>query len=319
MQELVSLITQYGLALVFFNVLLEQLGVPIPAIPALVVAGALAASGKLSALEVFTVAMVACLIGDLIWFAAGRRYGHKVLRTLCRISLSPDFCVRQTETFYERWGVSTLVVAKFIPGLSTIAPPLAGAMRLSFGSFLIFSGIGAAVWAGVSIGAGLLFHTQIERAVQYLAEMGTVTLYFVGALFAAFIAIKWWERQRFYKTLRMARISVDELQRLMHLGENPVILDVRSEAARKLDARQIPGAHSVDMSEPDKKLAGLPKRAEIVVYCTCPNEATAARVARLLMDKGFKRVRPLTGGLDAWIAAGHAVEESVLSSGISSA
>jgi len=307
MQDLTGLIAQYGpqyvLAIVFANVLADQLGVPIPAIPVLVVAGALAAGGRLSALEVFGVAMLGGMLGDLVWFAAGRRYGHRVLKTLCAISLSPDSCVRQTESFYERWGVGMLVFAKFVPGLSTVAPPLAGAMRLGTGAFLIFNGIGSAVWAGLSIGAGLLFHTRITQALHHLTELGALALYLAATALAAFIAIKWWERQRFYKTLRMARISADELRRLVRLGDKPVILDVRSEAARKLDTRTIPGAHPVDVEQPDAHLSHLAPGAEIIVYCTCPNEATAARVARLLMDRGFKRVRPLTGGLDAWFEA----------------
>jgi len=308
MQQFIALTNQYGLLLVFVGVLLASLGIPIPAMPILIVAGALAADKTFSVFGIFAVAMFACLIGDIAWFAAGRYYGHRVMKMLCRISLSPDSCVRQTETFYERWGAKALLIAKFIPGLSTIAQPLAGAMRLPLQPFLAFDAVGAAIWIGISVGAGLLFRTQIDRAGQYLVGTGTVTLYLAGTLFLLFLAFKWWERQRFYKAMRMARISVAELQRLVHAGTRPVILDVRSGSARRMDARKIPGALQVDMTEPDKNLEHLPRDTEVVVYCSCPNEASAARVARLLMDRGFLRVRPLTGGLDAWLAGGHAAE-----------
>src|SRR5207245_7758208 len=193
------LIAEYGLALVFANVLLEQLGLPIPAVPALVVAGALAAEGVLSPLAVFGVAFVACMIGDAIWFLAGRRYGRRVMAFLCRVSLSPDSCVRQTEFRFERWGRLTLVLSKFIPGLSTIAPPLAGAMRLGWPSFLLLNGLGVVIWAGVVIGAGMAFHTEINEFIVRLEGLGTLTAEALGVLLGGYIALKWWERRRFYK------------------------------------------------------------------------------------------------------------------------
>src|SRR5882762_5049906 len=165
------LVTEYGLALVFANVLLEQLGLPIPAVPALIVAGAMAAEGELSPLAVFGVAFVACMIGDAVWFIAGRRYGRRVMAFLCRVSLSPDSCVRQTEFRFERWGRLTLVLSKFIPGLSTIAPPLAGAMRLGWPSFLLLNSLGVVIWAGVALGAGMAFHAQINEFIARLAGL----------------------------------------------------------------------------------------------------------------------------------------------------
>ena len=308
MQELLHLTERYGLLLSFAGVLLESLGVPLPAMPLLIVAGALCVQGSLWAPAAFALAVLACLLGDLVWFAAGRRYGQKVLKTLCRISISPDSCVRQTETFFSRWGARTLVVAKFIPGLSTIAPPLAGAMRIGLGPFLVYAALGAALWVGLSIGIGMLFHAQIALVGENLARIGSLALYLLAAAFVAFLAFKWWERQRFFKALRMARISVDELQRLMHGGARPVVLDVRSEASRQRDARRIPGARFVDLQAAETALADVDRSIEVIVYCTCPNEASAARVARVLKERGFQRVRPLAGGLDAWLAAGHGVD-----------
>jgi membrane protein DedA with SNARE-associated domain/rhodanese-related sulfurtransferase len=312
MQDLIRLTNQHGLLLIFAAVLLESLGLPLPAMPLLIVAGALAATGTLSLGAVAGVALVAVQMGDIAWYVAGRRYGSRVLKTLCRISLSPDSCVRQTETIYERWGGQMLLVARFVPGLSTIAPPLAGAMRLRFAAFLAYSSAGACIWIVVSLGVGMGLKTQITLAGEYVARFGSMALVGVVLLFLAFLAFKWWERRRFYNTLRMARISVDELRRLMGAGGDPLILDVRSAAARKMDGRKIPGARAVDIETADQHLRGLPKTTEIVVYCSCPSEASAARVARLLMDHGFKRVRPLAGGIDAWVLAGHSVEDDTV-------
>jgi len=302
------LIAEYGLALVFANVLLEQLGLPIPAVPALVVAGALAAEGELSPVAVFGVAFVACMIGDAIWFLAGRRYGRRVMAFLCRVSLSPDSCVRQTEFRFERWGRLTLVLSKFIPGLSTIAPPLAGAMRLGWPSFLLLNSLGVVIWAGVAIGAGMAFHTEINEFIVRLEGLGTLAAEALGVLLGGYIALKWWERRRFYRTLRIARIGVADLRALMNGGRRPVVVDVRSPGARDLDPRFIPGALAMDAAEVDGRLGELPADREIVFYCTCPNEASAAQVAKKLIGLGYTKVRPLHGGLDAWIAAGYEVE-----------
>jgi membrane protein DedA with SNARE-associated domain/rhodanese-related sulfurtransferase len=303
------LITEYGLALVFANVLLEQIGLPIPAIPTLVVAGALAAEGELSPLAIFGVAFAGCMIGDVIWYLAGRRYGRRVMAFLCRVSLSPDSCVRQTEFRFERWGKLTLVLSKFIPGLSTVAPPLAGAMRLSWPSFLLLNGLGVVIWAGVAIGAGMAFHTQINELILRMEGLGTLAAEAVGVLLGGYIALKWWERRRFYKMLRIARIGVDELRALMDGGKRPVVVDVRSPGSRSLDPRFIPGALAMDTAEVDRRLEQLPADREIIFYCTCPNEASAAQVAKKLIGLGYTRVRPLHGGLDAWIAAGYEVEQ----------
>ena len=308
MQEVVHLIAQYGLALVFVNVLLEQVGLPVPAVPTLIIAGALAADGSLSVPALFAVTFVACFIGDGLWYLSGRIYGRRVMRLLCRISLSPDSCVRQTEDHYERWGRAALVVSKFIPGLSTVAPPLSGAMRMGWAPFVLLNSLGIALWAGAAIGAGMLFHKGVDRLILRLENLGAAALGLLGALLAAYVAFKWWERRRFYRMLRLARISVDELRKLMREGKRPIVVDVRSEVARKADGRFIPGALALGPQSIDGLLAELPMDRDIVFYCSCPNEASAAQVAKRLIDLGYTRVRPLHGGLDAWLAAGHEVD-----------
>jgi membrane protein DedA with SNARE-associated domain/rhodanese-related sulfurtransferase len=305
---MVGLITQYGLALVFANVLIQQMGLPIPALPTLIVAGALAADGKISALALFAVAFIACAISDATWYTVGRLFGRRVMKLLCRISLSPESCVRQSEYLFHRWGNLTFVLAKFVPGLLTISPAMAGTVRLGRWSFALLDGLGAAIWAGVAIGTGMLFHREISRLIGNLQELGTIVLAVIGVLLGGYITSRWWRRRRFYNKLRMARITVDELHRLIADGECPVIVDLRTSLVRDQDSRSIPNALVVNVAEVDRWLDQVPTDREIIFYCTCPNETAAAHVARKLMDLGYTHVRPLLGGLDAWIAAGYEVE-----------
>jgi len=301
-----------GLGFVFVNVLAQQLGLPVPVVPTLVVAGAVAASGKMSAVALYALAVAACVMADSSWYTAGRRYGGRVMSLLCRVSLSPDSCVSQTQNAFERWGPKALLISKFVPGLALIAPPLAGATRMQFGRFLLFSALGASLWVGAALAAGALLRTQIERLLPQAAQVGGTAALVLLVLLAAYVAYRWWERRRFLAALDMARISVEELKRQIEQGDAPVIVDVRSTTAQTLEARRIPGAVNVPVQDAARHLSELPRDREIILYCTCPNEASAAKVARLLMNNGFRRVRPLKGGLEAWIDAGHPVEAFAL-------
>ena len=297
-----------GLGFVFLNVLAQQLGLPVPVVPTLIVAGAVAASGRISAAALYALAVAACVIADSTWYGAGRRYGGRVMSLLCRVSLSPDSCVSQTQGAFERWGARALLFAKFVPGLALIAPPLAGATRMQFGRFVVFSALGAGLWVGAALVAGALLRTQIERLLPQAAEVGGTAALVLLLLLAGYIAYRWWERRRFLAALDMARISVEELRRQIEQGAAPVIVDVRSPTAQTLERRRIPGAVHVPVQDAARHLSELPRDREIILYCTCPNEASAAKVARLLMNHGFRRVRPLQGGLEAWIEAGQPVE-----------
>lgn len=267
MQEITSLLAQYGLAFVFLNLFLEQAGVPVPAVPTLMVAGALAVGGGPAVPAVVAVAVLGSLLGDLIWYVAGRIYGFRVLQLLCRISISPDSCVRQTETRFVRWGAPSLVLAKFVPGFSTVAPPVAGALKLPLGPFLAYSTIGAALYAALAAAAGMFFYREIDWLIGRLEAMGVYALFVLALALGVFIAFKWWERRRFFKVLRMARIPVPELRALMEQGRNPVVVDVRSASARSLDPRRIPGALAVDIEKIDEHLSGLPLEGDIILYC----------------------------------------------------
>ena len=306
-QSLLLSLSQYGLWAVVLNVLLNQIGLPLPALPTLIVAGAIAASGQLSLAGLFSGAVAACLVADCGWYLVGQVYGIRVLKALCRISLEPDSCVSQTQNRFERWGVNSLVIAKFVPGLSTIAPPMAGAMRIGWPRFVLLSMLSAALWVGVALVAGMLFRLQIERLLQRLDQIGSMAAAGGLMLLGAYVAFKWWERRRFMKALRMARIGVAELNELIRAGTEPLIIDVRSSSARALEPHWIPGALHIALPEVAPRLKDLPRDRDIILYCTCPNEASAASVAKILMNHGFKRVRPLHGGLDAWRAAGYEV------------
>ena len=306
--DLASAVSQYGLAIVFGNVFIEQIGLPIPAIPTLVVAGAFAVEGRLSMAALFAVALLACVIADVSWYVAGRIYGNRVMRMLCAISLTPDSCVSQTQERFQRWGVNALVIAKFVPGIALLAPPLAGATHVGWLRFLAFNTAGGALWVAAGLGGGMLLGEQIESLLAYGQRYGTSAIFAAIGIVVAYVAFKWWERHRFYRMLRMARISVDELHRMMDAGETPLIVDVRSAVARTMEPRHIPGALHLPLHGFETHVKELPRDREIILYCSCPNEASAAQVAKLLINAGFVRVRPLLGGLEAWIAAGHPVD-----------
>jgi len=266
MEELAGPLTQYGLLLVFANVLITQLGAPLPAIPTMILAGALAQQGHWPAAFVVGIAVVASLLGDLPWFYAGRRYGHRAINTLCRFAIEPDTCVRQTENIFERWGPPSLMIAKFVPGFATVAPPIAGAFRLALAPFLAYSAVGAGLWAGAAVALGMLFHNQVTRALEWVSDMGTWALA-VGLVVVFYLVFKWLERWFFIRIMRMARITVDELHELMRSGSSPLILDARSAAARRLDPRRIPGALAIDTNAPVMHPGVAPDR-DVVIYCT---------------------------------------------------
>ena len=302
MSNLISLLQEYGVWIVFAVVLVEQIGLPIPAFPILIVAGALAVDGDTSWPAVLAVSLAACLVSDYFWFRAGRHYGKRILKLLCRISLSPDYCVSQTEDNFKRWGPKALVVAKFIPGFNTIAPPLAGAMGTGIGTFLGYSVLGGLLWSGAGIAIGAYFHTSVDQVLAILGTMGSTALIALAGLLLLFICFKYVERKRFHQKVNVDRISVDELRQLIADGHDPVLVDARSVTAQMLEPAA-PGAVLFNGGEPIGAITALAKDRHIVVYCSCPNDVTAAHVAKQLHVYGYHRAKPLHGGLDAWNAA----------------
>jgi membrane protein DedA with SNARE-associated domain/rhodanese-related sulfurtransferase len=301
MANFIYLLQEYGVLIVFAVVLVEQMGAPIPAYPILIVSGALSMNGGTPLAGVLAVAMCGCLAADLFWFNAGRRYGKRILKVLCRISLSPDYCVSQTEDNFRKWGPKSMIVAKFIPGFNTIAPPLAGAMGTPLPLFLSFSLLGGLMWSLTGILIGVYFQQNVDEVLGILATMGGTALAVLGTLLGLFVLFKYVERRRFQRAMRIERIHVDELRGLLDAGNAPIMVDARSATARRLDP-PVPGALHVDGN-----LAGLltmlPKDREIVVYCSCPNDVTSAAIAKQLHAHGFAHARPLHGGLEAWNGA----------------
>lgn len=306
MSWLLQMIEQYGIAAVFANVLVEQAGAPIPAYPTMVLTGALAADGRYAASTLLLVAVLAALIADTAWYFAGRRYGRGILALLCRLSLSADSCVRQTQGVFTRWGAASLMVAKFIPGFASLASALAGATGTKTLTFLLFDALGATLWAGSALYLGTLFSSTVDDLLQVLEQLGRGGLVLLALALAVFIAGKWWQRYRFMRSLRMARISVDELYGMLQQGEKPLVVDVRTPQSQ--EHGRIPGAITVGPDFSEFVASDIPLADEVIVYCACPNEASAALVARELLKRGYTRVRPLQGGIDAWREAGYATD-----------
>ncbi len=305
MEHVVLLIERYGLVVVFLNVLLNQAGLPIPTYPTLLIAAALSTSDERLA-EIFAAGVAGALVADTAWFCACRRHGRRLLGLLCRISLSPDSCVRQTESLYAKIGPPSLAVAKLVPGLGTVSIALAGSASVGAFSFFLFDGIGATLYVGIAVALGSLFHHAIADVLATLTTLGEVGVIIVIAALALYLAGKWWQRQSFIRRLRMDRITVDELVDLIDGGKTPVILDVRSDLTR-YEEGVIPGAVFAHPSEAVTALAGFRRDIDVVVYCSCPNEESAARAAKHLKDAGFRKIRPLLGGIEAWAAAGRPI------------
>ncbi|WP_428420838.1 rhodanese-like domain-containing protein [Methylibium sp.] len=309
MQSLIALVVEHGLLVVFAATFAARVGAPVPAAPLLVVAGGLSVGGMLSLPALLLVAIVANVLADGLWFYAGRRYGHRVLGLLCRISLSPDSCVRQSEALILRWGGSSLVAAKFVPGVSVVAAPMAGAVGMSLPRFVGYDALGGAVWAAVFLALGVVFSTEIQELLEALARAGAAATGLLLLLVAGFVAWRYLRRRRFRHAAAMPRITQAELHALIDGGAAPLIIDVRSSVAAGLDVRHIPGAWFAELRDIATHAPRLPRDREIVLYCSCPNEASAAVAAQALRAAGLVRVRPLAGGLDGWAATGRAVAE----------
>ena len=310
MQELLSLATERGVAVVFFATLAARLGAPIPASAVLVVAGGLVAMGQIPLWATVLGALAGNLLGDAAWFYAGRRFGHRMMRLLCKVSLSPDTCVRQSESLITRWGGASLIAAKFVPGVSVVAPPMAGALHMSTTRFVGFDVLAAAIWSAAFLIPGWIFSTQIQAVLDAMADAGAAALLVLLVAVAAGIGLRYWRRRAMLLAIDIPRVTVDELHALMASEAPPVVIDVRSPAGAELEPRRIPGAlvlHLQDLKK-NRGIPELPQDRHVVLYCNCPNEVTAAMGARLLAARGVKQARPLAGGLDAWLASGHPTE-----------
>jgi membrane protein DedA with SNARE-associated domain/rhodanese-related sulfurtransferase len=303
MEDLVRILQTYGLQIVFVGVLLDQGGLPLPSFSLVIVAAGVATVAGQPVWPIFALAVVATLIADLIWFAGGRRFGAAMLRMICRVSLSPDSCVGTTRRIYTRWGAPSLIFSKYVPGLAAVATTLAGETRIPVARFALYDGIGAALWAGGGVALGVIFHEAIDAVLDELELLGNSALLLLAVAVLIFVAVKWWQRWRFKMRIRMARISVAELVDMLQMQVRVAILDARS-ADRRERTGWIPGSVWVS----DVEQLTLDPYEQVVVYCDCPNDATAALIAKQLHARGVAHVRPLAGGLDAWLKNGGLVE-----------
>jgi membrane protein DedA with SNARE-associated domain/rhodanese-related sulfurtransferase len=298
----------YGYLLLFAWVLVEQFGVPLPATPILLAAGALSAEGQLSFFLALGSGLAAALIADSSWFFVGRRHGHRLLRLLCKLSMEPTVCVRKTQDSFGRRRVVTLVIAKFVPGLALLAPPVAGQNGMGYGEFLLFDGIGATAWVSALLVVGRLFGDALKRDPSLLNWVGR----FSGALLVlgiiGFFVARIVRRRLALKELAAARLEPEELKRQLDAGEQVYIVDLRHPLELLPDPFTLPGAL---LFSPDSLAARhheIPRDRDIVLFCTCPSEATAAKTAMTLMKLGIERVRPLRGGYDEWKRLGFPVD-----------
>lgn len=300
MNSTVEFLVRHGYSLLFVWVLAEQLGLPLPSAPILLAAGALAGTHRMNLTTAVALPILAVMICDAFWYELGRRRGVKVVQWLCRVALEPDSCVHRTQVRFEKSGPWALVVAKFIPGLNAMAPPLAGMSRMPWQRYALFDGLGTALWTGSYIGSGYIFSGELERVAARLSFLGRGLFAVLLAGFLLYIGWKYINRKRFLRKLRIARITPAELQQRMQAGESVIVVDLRHTLEFESDPQTIPGAVHMDAAELEEALEVIPRDREIVLFCSCPNEATAAQMALRLRNLGITRIRPLAGGLAGW-------------------
>jgi membrane protein DedA with SNARE-associated domain len=268
LKEAAEFLIKHGYALLFGWVLVEQMGLPIPAIPLLVAAGALAGSGKMNLTFAVVLAFIAVILADLFWYSLGRYHGGRILKLLCRISLEPDSCVRRTENLFVRYGARSLLVAKFVPGLNTAAPSLAGIFRMPVRRFILFDSLGGFFWVATFTGLGFIFSDQLEQIAAHALRWGGWLVVVLGASLTAYVLWKYIQRRRFLHRLRIARISPKELMDKLTAGENISILDLRQPIDVEAFPQMIPGALRIAMEEIEDRHGEIPRDRDVVLYCS---------------------------------------------------
>ena len=268
MDETLRFILHHGYLVLIVWVFVEQVGLPVPSIPGLLAAGALAGTGSLKLGLVVLFPATGAVLADVIWYELGKYRGAKVLNVLCRISLEPDSCIRNTENRFARSGPNALVVAKFVPGLSTAAPPLAGMFGMRFSRFLIFDGAGALIYNGLFVALGYVFSHQLERVAQIALSFGVGLLVLMAGGLVLYIAWKHFQRQRFLRSLRVNRITPEELKERIDAGEEITIVDLRHSMDFQADPKTIPGAYFLPSEEFDQRYREIPTDRELILFCT---------------------------------------------------
>jgi membrane protein DedA with SNARE-associated domain len=268
MHGTLEFLIKHGYMVLLGWVFAEQLGMPVPSLPVMLAAGALAGTGRLSFWTALLLVILAAVFADSIWFLLGRIKGIRVLQLLCKISLEPDSCVRRTEGIFAKQGARSLLLAKFIPGLGAVAPPLAGIFHMKARKFLVFDTLGSLLWAISILGSGYVFSGQIERIAERAETLGGwLAVLLIGSL-AGYLTWKYVARQRFLRELRIGRITPEELKSKIDAGEQLAIVDLRHSLDFEADPETIPGAFRMDSSELAEKNDRLPQNREVILYCT---------------------------------------------------
>jgi membrane protein DedA with SNARE-associated domain/rhodanese-related sulfurtransferase len=300
-------IFRYGYGWLFLAALLERIGLPLLLTPLVVGAGVVAGMGQANLLLVVAVTVAAAELGDLLWYELGRRRGASVLRLLCKVSLSPDSCVRKSEDALGRHATGALISSKFLPAVGRLAAPVAGLSEVPRGRFLLLNAFGSLLWAACCALVGYLPARKLPADVLLEAAAG----WLLGALLAVLAGNVVWryvQRQRFIRSLRVARITVDEVKAALDRGERPFIVDLRHMLEFVVDPRTVPSAVRISPDELAARNEEIPRDRDVILYCTCPSEATSAKVAMDLKKIGIARVRPLAGGLKAWQDRGYPLD-----------
>ena len=290
----------YGYLLLFAWILVEQVGIPLPATPVLLAAGALSAEGQISFPLALVAGAVAAIAADTAWFLIGRRYGHSILRLLCKLSLEPTTCVRRTQDSFGRRRGRMLMFAKFLPGLGLLAPPVAGQSGMPIPQFLLYDGVGGFVWVGTLLFLGRIFGDALKHDPSLLSWVGRFsgTLLVLGVI--GFLLFRIYRRNAVLKQFAASRLEPEELKRQLDAGEKVYIVDLRHPLELLPDPFTLPGALHLSPEELAGRHLEIPRDREVVLYCTCPSEATAAKTAMTLHKLGIEHVRPLRGGFDEW-------------------
>ena len=306
--DFIGVVTTYGYSIVFAVAFVDQFGAPIPAIAILLAAGAIAGKGDLNLIGILAAATLGTVAADATLFQLGRWRGGPVLRRLCSFSLAPDTCVRKTEMSFQKLGWKALVIAKFVPGLAFLGATVAGVLRMPWSSFIFFDSLGAALYNLVVVGLGFLLHDQLDRVIGWFHQLGSAAIPVVVGSILLFWAWRVYEKRRILNFLRARRLTPRELQVRLESPDPPRIVDLRSSIAFDVTREALPGAIRLDPEELEARHSDIPRNLDIVLYCTCPNETTSARVALALKKRGIERVFPLEGGFEAWVASGYPVE-----------
>jgi len=297
--------TKYGYPVIFLWVLTAQLGIPIPITPLLLTAGTLTGTHHLRLSLVLLSLLAGNLTGDSVWYLFGKRFGAVVVRTMCKLTLESTACVRKTEGYFERRGAAALLVARFVPGLGTVAAPIAGQIGMGYGKFLLFDACGVLLWGLTVTLVGRFFGDFLNHHPGTFSWVAHFFGLIFALLFIAFLIWRMLQRRAFLRSLRMARLEPAELKRMLDAGQPIVIVDLRHPLDYLPDPRTLPGALSLTPDKLIEESDRIPRDREVVLFCTCPSEATAAKMALRLRGMGIYRVRPLRGGYAEWKRLGY--------------